>query len=164
MPRFLMSARRSPQRFFLIMHPRDIPLPFPLAIVVSSNSSTSPTLNLHTAGTRSRSLKPQSRRAFHLVKRKTSSRQPADELTGHIMSSSTSLPLLTPPSHHHHQQHHQEQNALSLDHHHDQNQEDDDMDPVGVEDHDVLLQVRLDTQLLVVHIELLALGSVIDLN
>jgi len=77
------------------------------------------------------------------------------------MSSSTSLPLLTPPPHHHQHQH---QDALSLDHHHDQNQEDDDMDPVGVEDHDVLLQVRLDTQLLVVHIELLALGSVIDLN
>lgn len=77
------------------------------------------------------------------------------------MSSSTSLPLLTPPSHHHHQQH---QDALSLDHNHDQTQEDDDMDPVGVEDHDVLLQVRLDTYLLVAHYELLNLGSGIDLN
>jgi hypothetical protein len=61
------------------------------------------------------------------------------------MSSSTSLPLLTPPSHHHH---HQDQDALSLGHHHDQNQEDDDMDPVGVEDHDVLLQVRSDSHFL----------------
>lgn len=58
------------------------------------------------------------------------------------MSSSTSLPLLTPPSHQHHQ------DALSLDQHHDQTQEDDDMDPVGVEDHDVLLQVRSDTHFL----------------
>jgi hypothetical protein len=76
------------------------------------------------------------------------------------MSSSTSLPLLTPPPHHHQHQH---QDALSLEHHHDQNQEDDDMDPVGVEDHDVLLQVRLDTYLLVAHDELLNLGSCIDL-
>lgn len=76
------------------------------------------------------------------------------------MSSSTSLPLLIPPSHQQHQQHHQDQHALTL----DQTPEDDNMDPVGVEDHDVLLQVRSDSHFLVVHIELLDLGSVIDLN
>jgi hypothetical protein len=50
---------------------------------------------------------------------------------------------------------------LSLDHHHDQTPEDDDMDPVGVEDHDVLLQVRLDNYLLVFATSFLILGVVL---